>query len=160
MHPPARLAYTRNAIFNAVALAIALGPAASFAAPAYELIDLGIDVSPTDINNLGTVVGSRQDGSTRIAIRYTTSGGLKDLVGGRVANAVNDHDLITGDTLTGAFLYDGTLHNIGDDYTGGDINELGKVAGSKAGTNPYRATPRPVDPATYDPTPKVTSGKC
>ncbi|MCB1824533.1 MAG: DUF3466 family protein [Candidatus Competibacteraceae bacterium] len=141
----------RQNLFRTLALAIALGPVTSNLASAYQLTDLGVDVSPTDINDNGTVVGMRQDGATRIAVRIPNGGSIEDLVGGVVANAVNDDEVITGNTLTGAFLYDGMLQDIGDDYTGLDINALGQVAGSKAGDNPYRATPRPVNPAIYDP---------
>lgn len=143
--------YRQRTLLGALLLTAALGPAASLSTSAYQLIDLGIDIAPTDINNNGTVVGSRRDGSAKIAVRILYGSGIEDLVGGVVANAVNDNELITGNSLTGAFLYDGTLRDIGDDYSGGDINALDRVAGSKAGVNPYRASPRPVDPAIYDP---------
>ena len=151
MQEPIHHVHRRQTLFKTLFLAITLGPAASFTAAAYQLTDLGVDVSPTDINNNGTIVGSRQTGTGKIAIRIPGGGGIEDLAGGVVANAVNDNEVITGNTATGAFLYDGTFHDIGDDYTGGDINALDKVAGSKAGVNPYRATPRPVDQAIYDP---------
>jgi len=136
---------------RALCLATALLPGMASHALAYQLVDLGMNVSPTDINNNGTVVGYRTDGTTRIAVRIPSGGNVEDLVGGVVAYAVNDNELVAGTTLTGAFLYDGTLKDLGDDYTALGINALGQISGSQAGTNPYRATPRPVNPAIYDP---------
>ena len=135
-----------------LALALILGPATSISASAYELIDLGANVDPQDINIYGTAVGSRNtDQYPTVAFRWTAANGFENL-NGIVANAVNDNEEITGNTLTGAFFYNGnTLHDIGDDYTGGGINSYGHVAGSKSKDNPYRATPRPVDPAIYNP---------
>ncbi len=128
-----------------------IGSAASFSANAYNLVDLGANVQALDVNDNLTVVGSRNtDQYPTTAFRWTTAGGFENL-DGTVANAVNDNEQVTGNTLTGAFFYDGsTTHYIGDDYTGGGINGLGVVAGSKSKPNPYRATPRPVDPALYD----------
>ena len=47
-----------------------------FAAP-YELIDLGVDVSPADINNAGTIVGSRKTDTGTIAFRWSSGGLLR-----------------------------------------------------------------------------------
>ncbi len=129
-----------------------LGPLASVSAYAINLVDLGANVDPRDINNFGTVVGARNtDQYPTVAFRWTSASGYENL-DGTIANAVNDREEITGNTLTGAFFYDGTaLHYIGDYYTGSGVNALGKVAGSKSKDNPYRAAPRPVDPAIYDP---------
>ncbi|MCB1917045.1 MAG: PKD domain-containing protein [Rhodocyclaceae bacterium] len=132
-------------------LALALGPVVAFAASAYQLIDLGVDVSPSDINDNGTVVGWRPGAGGRIAIRIPRGGNVEDLDGASIATAVNDDEIITGNTLTGAFLYDGSLRDLGDGHSGGDINAFGVVAGSAVGTNPYRASPLPVNPARYDP---------
>ncbi len=138
-------------LLRSLCLAIALIPGVALDASAYQLIDLGVDVTPTDINNNGTVVGYRLDGTTRIAIRVPNGGGVEDLVGGVMAYAVNDNEVVVGTSLTGAFLYDGTMKDLGSDHTASGINALDQVAGSEAGTNPYRATPRPVNPAIYDP---------
>lgn len=137
-------------LFKHLTLALLLLPASTFAQQ-YQLIDLGLDVSPKDINNLGTIVGSRNTGTyTTTAFRYTSSAGIKNLPEGTIANAINNNDQIIGNTATGAFLYDGKLIYIGDDYTGQGINEYGQLSGGKAGTNPYRASPRPINPAIYD----------
>jgi len=126
----------------------------------YEsIIDLGVDVRPADINNNGTVTGSCKTGApacpdgaaASVAFRYTLSGGIEWLNSAAVAgNAINDSEQITGNTATGAFLYDGNLRQWGG-YTGSGINEAGQISGSKALKNPYRATPLPLDPAIYTP---------
>jgi len=137
---------------SAVLLALLLGPLTTLSASAepYQLIDLGTDVSPTDINNLGTVVGSRRTEMGSIAFRWTTSAGIEDIVGTTTAHAVNELDQVTGNTLSGAFLFDGTLHEW-DGFGGYGINELGQISGNKQLKNAYRATPLPLDPAIYTP---------
>jgi len=116
-------------LFKHLTLALLLLPASTFAQQ-YQLIDLGLDVSPKDINNLGTIVGSRNTGTyTTTAFRYTSSAGIKNLPEGTIANAINNNDQIIGNTATGAFLYDGKLIYIGDDYTGQGINEYGQLSG-------------------------------
>jgi hypothetical protein len=74
-----------------------------------QLIDLGIDVSPTDINNPGTIVGSRKTASGNVGFYRLANSIAADIPGTTTANAVNAADLVTGNTLTGAFLYDGNL---------------------------------------------------
>ena len=115
-----------------------------------QLIDLGVDVSPADINNLGTIVGSRKTDTGNVAFRWPANSLPVDIPGAIIANAVNEFDQITGNTLTGAFLYDGSLHEW-DDFNGYGINESGQISGNHALTNPYRATPQPLDPAIYTP---------
>jgi probable HAF family extracellular repeat protein len=139
---------------KSLVLVLLLGPLSSLSAYAVELIDLGQNIHPMDINNFGTVVGSRQtDQNSPIAFSWTALSGFQDLEG-IVANAVNDSEEITGNTLTGAFYYDGNfLFDIGDDFKGQAINAIGQIAGSKSKANPFRATPRPVDPAIYDSSP-------
>jgi probable HAF family extracellular repeat protein len=123
------------------------------------VIDLGVDVRPADINNNGSVVGSCKTGApacpdgmtASVAFRYTQAGGIELLNTDTVsANAINDSEQITGNTATGAFLYDGNLHQW-KGYTGSGINEIGQISGNKALNNPYRATPLPLDPAIYTP---------
>jgi hypothetical protein len=126
----------------------------------YEtIIDLGVEVRPSDINNNGTVTGSCKTGApdcpdgaaTSVAFRYTRSGGIELLNAAAIqANAINDSEQITGITATGAFLYDGNLRQW-DGYTGSGINESGQISGNKALKNPFRATPLPRDPAIYTP---------
>ena len=133
--------------------AFLVGSLVSFSASAqeYQLIDLGTDVTPKDINNSGTIAGTYLPAPyTPVAFRYTTAAGLEDITRGTVANGVNDSELITGNTSTGAFLFDGKLNDLGDDYSGLGINDIGNISGSKAGTNPYRTSPKPVNPAIYD----------
>ncbi|MCB1785818.1 MAG: DUF3466 family protein [Gammaproteobacteria bacterium] len=120
------------------------------AAQDYQLIDLGVDVSPTDISNQGTVVGSRKTDAGNVGVRWTAADGLQDIAGTTVANAVNEIDQITGNTLTGAFRLDGAVVEW-DGYGGFGINESGEISGSKELVNPYRPSPLPLDPAVYRP---------
>ena len=57
-------------------LGLTLGPAAALHAWAYQFVDLGVDVSPTDINDNSTVVGWRPVASGRVAIRTSLRSGL------------------------------------------------------------------------------------
>ena len=134
---------------NAV-LAVILAATVSQFAQAYELIDLGVDVSPTDINNGGIIVGSRKTDSGNVGFILAPGGSVGDIPGTTVANAINNLNQVTGRTLTGAFLYDGSLREW-DGYGGYGINELSQISGNKELTNPYRATPLPLDPAIYTP---------
>ena len=138
---------------KSLVLTLILGPVASLSGYAAELFDLGQNVRPQDVNNSDTVVGARNtDQYPTAAFRWSAPTGFETL-DGTIANAINDTEEITGNTLTGAFYYDGSTSNyIGDDYQGQAINALGQIAGSKSKSNPFRATPRPVDPAIYDPT--------
>lgn len=131
-----------------------------------SVIDLGVDLRPTDINNNGTVTGSCKTGApvcpdgaaAGVAFRYTQSGGIELLNTAAVAaNAINDIEQITGNTATGAFLYDGNLRQW-EGYTGSGINEAGQISGNKALKNPYRATPLPLDPAIYTPNSRDNMG--
>ena len=80
-------------------LAFLLLSAASFSTSAeYHLIDLGIDVSPTDINNQATIVGSRKTASGPVAFRLLSDGVIEDINGATVANAVNEFNHVTGIT--------------------------------------------------------------
>jgi probable HAF family extracellular repeat protein len=115
-----------------------------------QLIDLGIDVSPMDINNLGTIVGSRKTATGNVAFYRLADSTPVDIPGTTTANAVNEADQVTGTTLTGAFLYDGNLQEW-DGYGGYGINGAGHISGNKTLDNPYRATPLPLDPAIYKP---------
>lgn len=124
-------------------------PMVGYSAPAdYQLIDLGLDVSPTDINNQGTIVGSLKTDAGTIAFRWLADGSLENIPGTTVANAVNDSEQVAGNTPTGAFLLDGNLHTWSG-FGGHGINGLGQISGYKQLKNPYRATPLPLDPAIY-----------
>lgn len=139
--------------YRATLLALLIGPfsALPLSANSYQLVDLGIDVAPTDINNNGTIVGSRKTDAGSVAFRWLSGGQPEDIPGGAtVAHAVNDANQITGNTLTGAFLFDGSLREWGG-YGGYGINENGQLSGNRELKNPYRATPLPLDPAIYTP---------
>lgn len=137
---------------RAILMALLIGPIATLPASAepYQLVDLGVDVSPTDINNFGTIVGSRNTDSGSVAFRWLSGGQAEDIPGATVANAVNDADQVTGNTLTGTFLFDGTLREW-DGYGGYGINEASQISGNMELNNPFRATPLPLDPAIYTP---------
>ncbi|MGD8875429.1 MAG: hypothetical protein PVH38_09790, partial [Gammaproteobacteria bacterium] len=91
----------------AILLALLIGPMMTLpvSAEPWQLIDLGIDVSPTDINNLGTIVGSRKTATGNVAFYRLADSQPVDIPGTTTANAVNAADQVTGTTLTGAFLY-------------------------------------------------------
>jgi len=152
MYKQQKTPLSRTGTLKALAVAFLLGPFASIAALAgYQLVDLGIDVSPTDINNAGTIVGSyKTDTGTVVAFRRSYDGTWKDIMGATVAYAVNEFDQVTGKTSTGAFLLDGNMRTW-DGYGGYGINETGQISGNKQLNNPYRATPLPLDPAIYTP---------
>jgi probable HAF family extracellular repeat protein len=136
----------------ALLLALLIGPivAIPVSAAPWQLIDLGADVSPADINTIGTIVGSRKTDTGNVAFRWPANSMPVDIPGATTANAVNEADQITGNTLTGAYLYDGGLHEW-DGYGGYGINESGQISGNRELNNPYRATPLPLDPAIYTP---------
>ena len=117
---------------------------------ALELIDLGPNVKPLDINNNGTVVGAKNtDQYPNIAFRWTASNGLEAL-NGISANAVNDNEVVIGNTQAGAFFYDGSVQtDLGTQYTAEGINSLGQLAGSKVKINPFGRT-NGKNPAIYD----------
>lgn len=149
--PHARGQAPRLAILGLVT-SIVCGSATA-AQQGYRLIDLGLNVSPADINNTGMVVGSRQtvpDGPVGFVYSIADNR-LTDIPGTTAANAVNDQGQVTGNALAGAFLYQGgAMSYIGDPQRAYGINETGQVAGNQAMPNPYRPTPLPLAPAIYD----------
>ena len=89
---------------------------------AYELIDLGANVVPRAINNSGVIVGSSNtDQYPPTAFRWSAASGY-EIIDGTSANAVNENGIVTGSTITGAFILDGinsvsyTHLNAADDY--------------------------------------------
>jgi probable HAF family extracellular repeat protein len=140
-----------------IALIFLIGPLASLPASAetYEIHDLGAEVSPTDISNYGTIVGSLKTDTGTVAFCGLSGSTLEVIPGTTVANAVNDIDQITGNTPTGAFLRDGCDPLLNgsllewDGYGGYGLNEAGQISGNKQLNNPYRASPLPLDPAIY-----------
>lgn len=119
----------------------------SFSANAYTLIDLGPNVEPKAINNVGVVVGSsntEQYPST--AFSWSVEGGMKIINGGIEANAVNDNGLVAGNTVDGAFI----ANREWSDYGAFGVNQTGMVAGYKVGSNPYQPRSLPYNPAIYN----------
>ena len=128
-----------------------LSSLASFSVSAYQLVDLGAGVNPTDINNNLTIVGARSTAAgTSTAFLWTSGAGIQDLTAGTIATSVNDNEQIAGNSLTGAFLIDGTKVLQWDGYGAYGINGLGDIAGDQTQANPNRPSPLPVAPAFYD----------
>ncbi len=116
----------------------------------YQVVDLGANVSPRDINSIRVIVGARNtDQYPNVAFRWTPGVGVEDL-DGTSANAINDAGKIAGSTLTGAFVLDGNSMKTWDEQTAYGINEWGNVSGSQAGRNPYRTTSIPYNPAVLE----------
>jgi probable HAF family extracellular repeat protein len=135
-------------------MAILFGPVASLGVQAqqYYLTDLGPGVSPTDISNDGTIVGSyTKPGETLgTAFRYSGSGAFEDIGGpGSVATGVNDLGQVVGNTPDGAFLLEGSIVEQWSGYKAYGISELGWISGSAVMENPHRTTPKPLAPAVF-----------
>ena len=142
----------RNPGFSTRMLSVLLlGLVSSLASAAdYQLVDLGANVSPKDINTYGEIAGARNtDQYPNIAFRWTPGNGFEDL-NGTSANAINDAGKVAGSTITGAFVQNGNSFHSWNDHAAYGINELGDVSGSKAGHNPYRETSIPWNPAVLD----------
>lgn len=123
---------------------------ANSSAIAYELIDLGANVEPRAINNLGVVVGSSNtDQYPSSAFRWSSAQGM-ELIAGTSANAVNDNGQIAGSTITGAFVLDGNNYRDWSDYGAFGINQAGSAAGYNVGSNPYQPRSLPYNPAIFD----------
>ena len=144
--------------FTALTLALTLGAALATQASAasYEVFDLGAGVAPRDINNAGVIVGSRLlPDQSRVGFRIAPSGTLEDLKGTIEARAIDDEGRIVGSTAAGAFLFDKALVPLGEGSSASGINANGLVAGGQPGSNPYRPSPLPINPAFY----KIARGK-
>jgi hypothetical protein len=107
------------------------GLALAASAEPYALVDLGVDVSPEDVNALRVVVGSRQlaPDMTTAFVYSPADGSLRDL-DGTIARAVNDSGVIVGDTATGAFLFDGSSTLDLPDSSARGINESALTTGA------------------------------
>jgi probable HAF family extracellular repeat protein len=117
---------------------------------AYELIDLGANVEPKAINNLGVIVGSSNTNQfPATAFRWSSNNGY-ELIDGTSANAVNDNGMIAGSTITGAFTLDGNSYRNWKDYGALGINQWGVVAGYNVGENPVQPVSLPYNPALLD----------
>ena len=136
-----------NGFFKSLLPAALLGVIASTPAMAYELIDLGANVEPKAINNLGVVVGSSNtDQYPATAFSWSSGSGFDLINGGISANAVNDDGLIAGSTIDGAFIG----NHQWSDYGAFGINELGKVSGYKVGKNLLQPRSLPYNPAIFN----------
>ena len=138
-------------IIKSAYLGLIIGFGACSSAFALELIDLGANVKPLDINNNGTVVGAKNTNQyPNVAFRWTASSGI-EILDGIAANAINDNEVVAGNAQAGAFFYDGgVLTNLGAQYTAQGINSLGQLAGSQEKINPFRRT-NGKNPAIYHP---------
>jgi probable HAF family extracellular repeat protein len=148
-----RMATGLAILVTAILLSIDTAAFGQTGSSTYTVIDLGVNVTPSDINVNDEVVGSLATES------YVTSGfyfdvvnGLSELPGTREATAINDQGEIVGSlTGGGSFLISGSSFiDFGVDHTAAGINELGQVAGSQSKKNPFRPTPLPTDAAIYD----------
>ena len=140
---------TRRSGSLAIALGFSLLSGLVIAAD-YQVVDLGANVSPKDINALGVIAGARNtDQYPNIAFRWTPGVGFEDLKG-TSANAINDAGKIAGSTITGAFVLDGNSMKSWAEHAAYGINEFGNVSGSQAGNNPYRTTSIPYNPAVLE----------
>ena len=118
---------------------------------AYELIDLGINVEPKAINNVGIVVGSEKSDQypyPTTAFRWESGSGIELIHSGTSANAVNDNGQIVGSTNEGAFILDGNFHDWRD-YGAFGNNQAGEVAGYKVGKNLLQPRSLPYNPAKF-----------
>lgn len=116
------------------------------------LVDLGIAVTPNDINDSGTIVGSRDTGAGTIGcVVYAGSSSCTDIMDTRYAHAVNNHGVIVGTTVDGgAFsLDDKSTKTTWSGFGAFGSNDLGEISGNKALNNTYRSSPLPLDPAIY-----------
>jgi probable HAF family extracellular repeat protein len=123
---------------------------ANSSAIAYELSDLGVNIEPRAINNLGVIVGSiSNDQYSSSAFRGTSAQDI-ELIEGTSANAVNDSGQIAGSTVSGAFVLDGNNYREWSDYGAFGINQAGSAAGYSVGNNPYQPRSLPYNPAIFD----------
>jgi len=136
-----------SGFFKSILSAALLGLIASSTAQAYELIDLGPNVEPRAINNMGVVVGSSNtDQYPATAFSWSSGGGFDLINGGTSANAVNDDGLVAGSTIDGAFIGNRQW----SDYGAFGINQTGEVAGYKVGINRLQPRSLPYNPAIFN----------
>jgi probable HAF family extracellular repeat protein len=136
-----------NGFFRFLLPAALLGVIASAPAMAYNLIDLGPNVEPRAINNLGVVVGSSNtDQYPATAFSWSSDSGFELINGGVSANALNDNGQIAGTTIDGAFIDNRDW----SDYGAFGINQAGEVAGYKVGKNLLQPRSLPYNPAIFN----------
>jgi probable HAF family extracellular repeat protein len=120
------------------------------------VIDLGIDVVPSDLNDNGEVVGAiRSQGYYGPSDGYYFSlvDGLVLVPEASKVSAINNAGDYVGvmQLGMGGFVSSGgAVLPFGPDYTTAGINEAGQIAGSQSKNNPFRSTPRPTDAAIYN----------
>ena len=135
----------KNLLISATLLVAANSPAL-----AYQLIDLGANLEPRAINNAGVIVGTgNTDQYPTKAFRWSSESGL-EFINGTSANAVNDSGQIAGNTVSGAFILDGSQYRDWSDFGAFGINQDGSIAGYNVGTNPYQPRSLPYNPAVFD----------
>ncbi len=139
---------TYTSRFSKALLPLALlGAVLNSSAQAYELIDLGANVTPKAINNFGVVVGSSNtDQYPSTAFSWSSDSSFNLIKDATSANAVNDEGLIAGSTIDGAFI--GTRQ--WSDYDAFGINQAGNVAGYKVGKNLLQPRSLPYNPAIFN----------
>ena len=139
--------YIRYGFFKFLLPAALLGVMANSPALAYELIDLGANVEPRAINNMGVVVGSSNtDQYPATAFGWSSGSGIELIKGGTSANAVNDAGLVAGSTIDGAFI--GARQ--WSDHGAFGINQAGEVAGYEVGINRLQPRSLPYNPAIFN----------
>ncbi|MEZ6128460.1 MAG: hypothetical protein R3C59_07240 [Planctomycetaceae bacterium] len=92
----------------------------------YTVIDVGLNVVPNDINNVGDVVGYQPIAPYgTVGVHYDIVHGLTELTGTRDARAINDQGDIVGSNAGGSgYLVSGSSFvDFGTDYTASSINE-------------------------------------
>ena len=138
----------KKGVFTPILSMLVLGTVSSLSA--YELIDLGANVVPHAINNNGVIVGSSNvDQYPATAFSWSSTIGF-DILKGTSANAVNDEGQIVGNTITGAFILNGSRYREWSDYGAFGNNNNGEVSGYKVGSNPYQPRSLPYNPAIYN----------
>jgi len=111
---------------QAMGLALFLGPMVSLSVDAYTLVDLGPNVSPKAINNLGVVVGANNtDLYPTTAFNWSINTGFNSIKGSISANTINNNGEIAGTTIDGAFIGDRDWSN----YGAFGINQIDEVSG-------------------------------
>lgn len=117
----------------------------------YTVIDLGIDVVPSDLNDNGEVVGAiRSQGyyGPSDGIYFSLADGLVLVSDTSEVSAINNAGDYVGvmQLGMGGFVSSGgAVLPFGPDYTTAGINEVGQIAGSQSKNNPFRPSPRSVD---------------
>lgn len=134
-------------------LALTAVLSALFNAPlmAYEFTDLGPNLEPHAISDNLVVVGVSNTDQSPATAFFWDGGSITAILDGTAANTVNGDGQIAGSTVDGAFIasVDGSYRDWSG-YGAFGNNAAGTVAGYAVGTNPYRPTSLPFNPAIFD----------